>query len=75
MKIPPLLAGFLRFMLIALGATAVLSAVVSIMAVVRLLEPSDEESMGLSRNFLLVEYAVQLLAGLAMLFIGFRRRK
>lgn len=54
---------------------AVLSAVVNITAAVQLLEPSDEESIGLSRNFVVAEYSVQLLLGAAMLFFGFRRRK
>ncbi|MES1166447.1 MAG: hypothetical protein ABUL68_00455 [Pseudomonadota bacterium] len=75
MKLPPLLAGFIRFLLIAIGTTAVLSAVVEIISAVSLLEPGDEEAMGVSRNFLVVEYGVQLLAGAAMLFFGFRWRK
>jgi hypothetical protein len=75
MKLPPLLAGVLRFLLIAIGTTAVLSAVVEIISTISLLEPGDEEAMGLSRNALVAEYAAQLLAGAAMLFFGFRWRK
>jgi hypothetical protein len=75
MKLHPLAAKFLRFLLIALGALAVMSAVVNIMAAIELLEPSDETSIGLGRNFVVAEYSVQLLAGLALLYFGFRKRK
>jgi len=75
MKVHPLAAKFLRFLLIALGTMAVLSAVVNIMAAIELLEPSDDQSFGLGRNFVVAEYSVQLLAGLAMLYFGFRKKK
>jgi hypothetical protein len=75
MKVHPLAAKFLRFLLIALGAMAVLSAVVNIMAAIELLEPSDEGAFGLGRNFVVAEYSVQALAGLAMLYFGFRKKK
>ena len=75
MPLPPFLAGILRFVLIGLGAMAVLSAVVNIIGAIRLIEPADEEALGLSRNLVVAEYSVQLLLGAAMLYFGFRRRK
>ncbi len=75
MKLHPLAAKFLRFLLIALGAMAILSAVVNIMAAIELLEPSDDQSIGLGRNFVVAEYSVQFLGGLVMLYFGFRKKK
>jgi hypothetical protein len=74
-KLPPLLAGFLRFLLIGIGATAVLSAVVNLMATIELMEPSDEAVMGMSRNALIASYVIQISVGLTMLYFGFRKRK
>ena len=75
MPLPPLLARGLRIALIVLGALAITSAVVNIIAAVALLEPGDEEKLGLSRDWLLAQYALQVVLGAAMIFFGFRRRK
>lgn len=72
---PPFLSGLLRLLLILLGAAAIVSAIVNIIAAVQLLEPSDAEAIGLSRGFVVTEYSVQLLFGAVMLFFGFRRRR
>jgi hypothetical protein len=75
MPLPPLIAKGLRIALIVLGALAITSAVVNIIAAVELLEPGDEEALGLSRHWLLAQYALQIVLGAVMIFIGFRRRK
>lgn len=71
---PPFLSGLLRAVLVMLGAAAIVSAIVNLVAAVQLLEPADAEAIGLSRGFVVTEYSVQLLFGAVMLFFGFRRR-
>ena len=75
MPLPPLIVKGLRIVLIVLGALAITSAVVNIIAAVELLEPGDEEALGLSPNWLLAQYAVQIVLGAVMIFFGFHRRK
>jgi heme A synthase len=75
MPLPPPIAKGLRIALIMLGALAIMSAVVNIVAALQLLEPGDEDALGLSRRWLLTQYALQLVLGAAMIFFGFRRRK
>ena len=75
MALPPLISHGLRIVLIALGAMAIMSAVVNIIAALELLEPGDEEAFGLSRHWLVAGYALQIVLGAVMIFIGFRRRK
>jgi len=75
MLLPPPIAKGLRIALIVLGALAITSAVVNIVAAVALLEPGDEEALGFSRNWLLAQYGLKIVLGAAMLFFGFRRRK
>ena len=75
MPLPPLIVRGLRIALVVLGALAIASAVVNIIAAVELLEPGDEEALGLSRHWLIGQYVVQIVLGAAMIFIGLRRRK
>ena len=75
MPLPPLIAKGLRVALIVFGALAIASAIVNIIAAGELLEPGDEEALGLSRHWLLAQYALQIVVGAAMIFFGFRRRK
>jgi hypothetical protein len=75
MPLPPLIAKGLRIALVVLGALAITSAVVNIIAAVELLEPGDEEALGLSRHWLIAQYALQIVLGAVMIFIGLRRRK
>ena len=75
MPLPPLIVKGLRIVLIVLGALAITSAVVNTIAAVELLEPGDEEVLGLSRHWLIGQYVVQIVLGAVMIFIGFRRRK
>ncbi|HWA10029.1 MAG TPA: hypothetical protein VG838_11310 [Opitutaceae bacterium] len=75
MPLPPAAARLLRIALVVLGALVLMDAVVNLFAAIELIEPSDEESIGLTRNFVLGEYSVQLLVGAAMLFFGLRRRR
>ena len=75
MPLPPLISRGLRIVLIVLGAMAIASAVVNLIATVELFQPGDEEAFGLSRHWLIAEYAVQMGLGAVMIFLGFRRRK
>jgi hypothetical protein len=75
MSLPTLIAKGLRIALIVLGALAIMSSVVNIVAALQLLELGDEEALGLSRRWLLAQYALQFVLGAAMIFFGFRRRK
>jgi len=75
MKSPSGLSRFFRGILVVLGAMSAGLAVVNIIATIRLIEPAEEAELGLSRNGLVTWYALQLVAGLAMLFFGLRRRK
>ena len=65
----------LRVLLLSGGGMSVMSAVVNIIAAVRLLEPSDEASLGFSRNEVIAWYVPLLLGGLVMLYFGLCRRK
>ena len=75
MPLPPLISQGLRIALIVLGAMAIVFAIVNLIAALELLEPGDEEAFGLSRHRLVAEYALQIVLGAVMIFIGFRRRK
>ena len=75
MPIPPMIVRGLRIALIVLGALAITSAVVNIISAAALLEPGAEQLLGISPRWLIAEYALQLVLGAVMIFIGFRRRK
>jgi hypothetical protein len=75
MPLDPRLAKLLRFFLVGIGALTVVSAIVEIVAAVRLLEPSDAESLGMSRNFVIGMNSCQGLVGVVLMYFGLRRRK
>lgn len=64
-----------RYFMLSFGATAVISAVVNITAAFQLLEASDEESLGVSRNEIVGTYAALLIGGLLLIWFGLRRKK
>ena len=68
-------SGLLRLVLIAAGASTLVSALVNLMAAIRLLEPSDEQVIGLSRGYLLIAYSLQLVLGGLLIFLGCRKRR
>ena len=74
-SLPPRLQKFLRLGLIGLGAMTAMSAVVNIVAAWQLIEPAEEQSLGITRNEFIVTYGVLLLAGATMIFFGLRWRK
>ena len=74
-SLPPRLKKFLRLGLIGLGAMTAMSAVVNIVAAWQLIEPAEEQSLGITRNEFIVTYGVMLLAGATMIFFGLRWRK
>jgi hypothetical protein len=65
----------LRFALIGAGASAVVSAVVGVISAYQLIEPSDEQAVGITPGDFVGFYAVMVLIGLAMIFFGLRLRK
>ena len=75
MKFDPRLKKFLGFGLIGAGALTVMSGVVNIVAAYQLIDPADAESLGVSRNELVVTYAGFLLVGAVLVFFGWRMKK
>jgi hypothetical protein len=75
MSLDPLLKKILRIGLIGCGAMAVMSALVNIVATWQLIDPSSEESLGVTRNELVGTYAVILLVGAALICAGLRWKK
>jgi hypothetical protein len=71
----PLLKKLLRFALIGGGASAVISAIVGTISAYKLIEPSDEQAVGITPGDFVGFYAVMLLGGLAMIFFGLRWKK
>ena len=71
----PFAAKARRFILVGIGSSLTISALIGGVAAWRLIEPSDEEAIGLSRNQFLAGYGVMLLCGLTLVWLGFRRRR
>jgi len=72
---PPLLLRFLRFALIGMGALTLTSAIVNIAAAIKLIEPSDEASLGVTKLEIISWFIGPLLIGLALIVLGFWRWK
>ena len=64
-----------RIFLMAGGAVLLISALVNIVSVFALTDSFEESSLGVSRNSVIFQYGLLLVAGSAMLFFGARRRK
>ena len=62
----------LRYALIAGGGSALISAVVGIISAYQLIEPSDEQALGITPRDFAIMYVVMAAFGLVMLFFGFR---
>ncbi len=75
MNLDPRLKKLLAFGLLGSGALAVMSAAVNIYGAYQLIEPSDAESLGVSRGEIIGTYGVIFLAGLGLLLAGWRLRK
>jgi hypothetical protein len=74
-KLDPRLKRFLCFGLIGTGALAVMSGVVNIIGAWQLLEPSDEQSLGITRHEVVGTYAAIMLGGALAIYLGLRWRK
>ncbi len=72
MKLDPRLRTFFHFGLMGSGALAVMSGVVNIIAAYQLIDQSEGDSLGVSRNEFVVTYAGFVLVGLALIFFGWR---
>jgi len=70
----PLPKKLLRFALIGAGGSAVVSAVIGIISAYQLIEPSDEQSVGITPGDFVGLYVLMLLVGAAMIFFGLRLR-
>ncbi len=75
MKIDPRLKNIFGIGLIGSGALTVVSGVVNIIGAYQLIDPADAESLGVSRNEIVVTYIVIGLVGAVMIFLGWRLRK
>ena len=75
MKLDPSLRKLLSFGLIGTGALAVMSSVVNIIGAYQLIEPSDAESIGVSRNEIVGTYVVIALVGAMLVVFGWRMKK
>ena len=71
----PWMKKFLRFALVGGGASAVLSAVIGTISAFKLIEPSDEQAVGITPWDFVGFYALMALVGAAMIFFGLRMRK
>lgn len=65
----------LRYALIGGGASAVISAVIGVISAYQLIEPSDEQAVGVTPGDFVGFYAVMLAVGAAMIYAGWRLRK
>jgi hypothetical protein len=68
-------AKFGRFVMLGLGVTLVISSVVNIVGAYQLIEASDEQSLGISRNQIVGTYAVMAVGGVALIWAGLRKKK
>ena len=72
---PPLLVRIIRYGMIGVGASSVVTSVVNIVAAVQLLDPLAEESLGVTRKEVIGWYIIPGLFGLGMMIFGFCWRR
>jgi hypothetical protein len=71
-KLDPRLRKLFRFGLIGSGALAVMSGVVNIIAAYQLIDQSEGDSLGVSRDEFIVTYAGFIVVGVVLIFFGWR---
>ena len=64
-----------RILLIVGGGLSIMSAVANLITTIGLVDFSEEEMLGVSRNFLITEYSLMLVVGAVLLILGLRRKK
>jgi hypothetical protein len=64
-----------RFILVGIGASLTISALVGGMAAFQLIDASAAEAIGITRNEFLAGYGVMLFCGLTLVWLGLRRRQ
>lgn len=74
-KLDPTLKKFLRFGLVGFGALTIMSALVGMISAWQLIEAAEEQSLGITRGEFVGTYAVTLLVGATMVWLGFRLGK
>jgi len=62
----------LRYALIVGGGSALMSAIIGIISAYQLIEPSDEQALGITPRDFAITYAVMAMVGLVMFFFGVR---
>jgi hypothetical protein len=72
---PSLRAKALRYTLIALGGSLVVSGVINIIATWILIEKAEEESLGVTRLEVVSWFGLLILAGMGLMVLGWRRAK
>lgn len=68
---PAWLLRFLRFAVIGVGAMTLTSAVINIIAAIKLIEPSDEASLGVTKGEVVGWFIGPLFFGIALIVLGF----
>ena len=68
----PAAARIVRPVLVCFGGTLLVSAAVNIFAALKLIEPSDEAMLGLTRGELMRSLVGMGLLGLALIYLGLR---
>jgi len=64
-----------RLGLIGAGAVAILSAIVNLVAAWKLIEPADEQSLGITRTEITWWFIALIALGGALIYFGLRRKK
>ena len=64
----------LRFVLVGIGSLVIISALVNIVSAGMLIEPSDEQSLGITRKEIFVQYGAGFIAGATLVWLGLRRK-
>jgi hypothetical protein len=71
----PLVVKAVSYVLIGFGATLIISGVVNIVAAWQLIEPAEEQSLGVTRQQIVGWFSLLLVAGLTLVVLGVRRFK
>ena len=75
MALGPRAKKFLRLGLVGCGALAIISAAVNIAGAYALIDKAAEQSLGLTRNDIVLPYAIAGAVGIVLVGLGLRRWK
>lgn len=74
-RLPPLWKKLIGFSLIGSGALSIISALVNTYAAGQLIEPPDEQSLGITRGDIFWWYGGLAVVGVALILAGWRVKK